>query len=299
MRHKAHAVATVGGLPAALLGQPDAPPLAILPGLSPEHAVGRGLGGRLDLMLARAFAGRFRVTWIARRPGLADDAEPATMGSLAAEVAGALRAAGGGAPLDVLGVSTGGSLALQVAADHAALVRRLVVVSAAAQLGPVARAEQRVLAQRVRAGDRRGAFAQLAADLATGAPRPAAALVRPALAVLGRAGGPLLWPDAGDLRDMLAVIEAEDAFDVRARLGDVRAPTLVVAGGRDPYYEAGAFEALARGVADGRLVRFARRGHVTVASDPRFVSTVAGFLLDGGRAASGGDGRDRDARRAR
>ncbi len=265
-------VATLGGLPCALLGPPDAPPLAILPGLSPEHGVGRGLGARADLALAHAFAGRFRVTWVGRRPGLADDGAPATMASLAAEAADALREAGGGAPLDVLGISTGGSLALQLAADRPEVARRLVVVSAAARLGPRARAEQRALAERVRAGDRRGAFGQLFGDAVRGG------------AIVGRALGPLLWPHAGDLRDMAAVIDAEDGFDLTGRLGDVRAPTLVVAGARDPYYEEGAFEALARGVHDGRLARFARRGHVTVASDPRFVPTVAAFLLDGRRA---------------
>jgi pimeloyl-ACP methyl ester carboxylesterase len=280
MRRMTHEVATLGALPAAVLGPPDAPPLVLLPGLSPEHAVGRGLGGRLDLTLAHAFAGRFRVTWVARRRGLADDPAPATMASLAAELADALQAADDalGAPVDVLGISTGGSLALQLAADRPEVVRRLVVVSAAARLGARAQAEQRALAECVRAGDRRGAFAQLAADLATGAPRPLAMVARPPLALAGRLLGPLSWPDAGDLRDLAAVIDAEDGFDLTGRLGDVRAPTLVVAGGRDPYSGRDAFEALARGVRDGRLARFARRGHVTVASDPRFVPTVERFL---------------------
>ena len=79
---------------------------------------------------------------------------------------------------------------------------------------------------------------------------------------------------------MAAVIEAEDGFDLRGRLRDVRAPALVMAGGRDPHYERGAFEALARGVRDGRLVRFERRGHVTVVGDPRFTATVSAFLRD-------------------
>ena len=300
MRRRTQRVATLGGLPCLVLGPPDAPPLALLPGLSPEHAVGAGPAGRAELALARAFAGRFRVAWIARRPGLADDAEQPTTASLARELAGALREVAGGAPVDVLGISTGGSLALQLAADHPQVVRRLVVVSAAARLGDAARAEQRALAERVRAGDRRGAFGQLAADFVPGSPPGAgartaalharlAALARPPLAAFGRAAGPLLWPDAGDLRDMAAVIEAEDAFDLRARLGDVRAPTLVVAGGRDAYYEADAFEALARGVADGRLVRFPRRGHGTVVADPRFVPAVEAFLL--GTDPGAADGR--------
>lgn len=270
---------TLGRLPCLVAGPPAAPPLVLLPGLSPEHAVGRGVAGRAELGLARGFAGRFRVTWLARRPGLADDASPATMASLAAEVAAAL-SEGFAGPVDVLGVSTGGSLALQLAAGHPQAVRRLVVVSAAARLGERARAEQRALAELIRAGDRRSALARIAADAAAGAPAPLAALARPALAVLGRAAGPLLWPDAGDLRDMAAVIDAEDGFDLRDRLAEVWAPALVVAGGRDPHYDPGAFELLARGVRDGRLVRFGRRGHLTVVSDPRFATTVSAFLRD-------------------
>jgi pimeloyl-ACP methyl ester carboxylesterase len=274
---------TLAGLPCLVTGPAGAPPLAILPGLSPEHAIGEGPVARAELSLADAFAGRFRVTWLTRRPGMAG-----TMTDVAAAHAAALRETG--APLDVLGISTGGSIALQLALDHPDVVRRLVLVSAAAQLGTVGRAEQAALGQRVHAGDRRGAFARLVAD-AVPDPLPwaaggrgarlherLAALARPPLAALGWALGPWLWPAAA-LNDMAALIAAEDAYDVRARLGELRAPLLVVAGGRDPYYDEGAFEQLARGVPDGRLVRFARRGHGTVAADPRFVPAVARFLV--------------------
>lgn len=280
---------TLAGLPSLVAGPPNAPPLAILPGLSPEQAIGAGPIARSELALARAFAERFRVTWLAPRSGLGAHGATPTMAALAAQHAAALREAFD-APVDVLGISTGGSIALQLAVDHPGVVRRLVLVSAAARLGELGRADQRALAERVRAGDRRGAFARLLADMVPD-PLPwadgrraalhgrLAALAKPPLAATGWALGPLLWPDAGAMDDMAALIAAEDEYDVRARVGEVRAPTLVVAGGRDPYYDAGAFEHVARGVADGRLVRFARRGHATVAADPRFAPTVARFLL--------------------
>lgn len=285
---------TLAGLPCLVAGPPDAPPLVILPGLSPEHAIGAGPVARGELGLAWAFADRFRVTWLTRRPGLGADGASPTMAAIAAEHAAALREAFG-EPVDVLGISTGGSIALQLAADAPDVVRRLVLVSAAAQLGEVGRAEQRRLAERVTAGDRRGAFARLVADIVPD-PLPwavgrgavvharLAALARPPLAAFGWALGPLLWPQA-ELRDMAAMIAAEDAYDLRGRLRDVRAPTLVVAGGRDPYYDACAFEQAARGVRDGRLVRFVRRGHGTVAADPRFVRAVAAFLAEPTRGA--------------
>jgi pimeloyl-ACP methyl ester carboxylesterase len=282
---------TLAGLPCLTVGAPDAPPLVVLPGLSPENAIGAGPAARAELSLARELGSHFRVTWLTRRPGMGGAAPP-SMAGVAAEHAAALREAG--ASLDVLGISTGGSIALQLALDHPDVVRRLVLVSAAAQLGAVGRAEQRALAERVRAGDRRGAFARLLADMlpdplpwATGRGAQVharlVALARPPLAALGWTLGPWLWPAAA-LDDMAALIAAEDAYDVRERLGELRAPLLALAGGRDPYYDAGAFEQLARGVPDGRLVRFVRRGHGTVAADPRFAPAVVRFLgRDAGR----------------
>lgn len=282
---------TLAGLPCLLAGPPEAPPLAILPGLSPEPGIGGGPVTRAELGLARAFADRFRVVWLAPRCEPGDGDGPPTMAAYAARHAAALREAFGGAPVDVLGMSTGGSIALQLAVDRPDAVRRLVLVSAAARLGAAGRADQRALAERIRAGDRRGALARFLGDMVPGPPPTArgaraalharlAALAHPPLAAAGWALGPLLWPQAGTMRELAALAEAEDRYDLRERLGEVRARTLVVAGGRDPYYDAGAFEQVARGVRDGRLVRFARRGHVTVALDPRFAPAVAAFLVE-------------------
>ena len=124
-----------------------------------------------------------------------------------------------------------------------------------------------------RAGARRRALALLAADLAPPGTRRAVAL-----AAVGWAAGPLLFPRAGDLADLAAMIADEDGFDVRDRLGALRAPTLVVAGGRDRAYPPALTAETARAIPRARLVRYPRRGHVTVAADPRFVAAVTRFL---------------------
>jgi pimeloyl-ACP methyl ester carboxylesterase len=103
-----------------------------------------------ELRLLAPLARAFTVHRVGRPVGL----EPGTtMEDLANGYAGALGDEFGG-PVDVLGISTGGSLALQLAADRPGLVRRLVVAGAAYRLSEHGRAFQRRVAELSAAGDR-------------------------------------------------------------------------------------------------------------------------------------------------
>jgi pimeloyl-ACP methyl ester carboxylesterase len=190
------------------------------------------------------------------------------MAALAAEHAEALREASD-EPVDLLGASTGGSIAQQLAAEHHNVVRRLALVSTACRLGPYAKLVQRQIAARVRAGASRQAVAVMAGALAPPALRLPAAC-------LGRLSPPGLFSESG-LRDMATTIEAEDEFDL-ARLPTVRAPTLLVGGGRDRFYHRELFEQTARLIPGCTLELHPRRGHVTVLSDPRAVAQILRFL---------------------
>jgi pimeloyl-ACP methyl ester carboxylesterase len=108
----------IGDLPCLIAGEGS--PLVVLAGPSPDT------GGR-------------RVFYLNRRAGL-----PAgmTMAMFAAEDAAGLNETFAG-PVDVVGVSTGGSIAQQLAADHPDAVGRLVLVSTACRLGPAGRRIQR------------------------------------------------------------------------------------------------------------------------------------------------------------
>lgn len=130
----------------------------------------------------------------------------------------------------VLGISTGGSIALQLAADRPALVRRLVVAGAACRLSEHGRAFQRRVAELSAAGDRRGISRMQAPDVAD------SRLGRRVAGGLLWLAGPLFIRRDWDPSDMIATIEAEDAFDLRERLGEISAPTLVVGGGHDRFY---------------------------------------------------------------
>jgi pimeloyl-ACP methyl ester carboxylesterase len=255
---------SLGALPYLAAG--TGPPLVYLGGLAPETGVAGRLA-RVNLASIEPLAGSRRVYFVNRRRGL-----PAglTMEGLAAEHAAALRAGFDG-PVDVLGISTGGSIAQQLAAEHPDLVRRLVLVSTGARLSPATRAEQRAVAARIRAGADRKA-------LALGA----AAIVPPwrgrlAAAALASLVGPRLFPRAG-LEDMATTIEAEDTFDLARCPRPIEAPTLIVGGDRDRFYSPELFAETAALIPGSTLEIFAGRGHVTVTTDRRFAPTVESFL---------------------
>jgi len=189
------------------------------------------------------------------------------MGQIAEEHADALRSEFGG-PVDVLGISSGGSVALQLAADRPAAVRRLVLVSAGCRLGPAARQAQLRYVEAVAVG-RRGA--QFLAPFKVASPI-AARVLAPVMWLLD----PLARP--ADPSDMVTFARAEDAFDLTRRLGDVTAPTLVIAGERDTVYTPEIFRETAEGVRDGRLLVYPRTGHGGTLTRRRFVSDVTTFL---------------------
>lgn len=95
-------------------------PLVFLPGLSAHHRPPHGMDRWFQLQQVQPFGCHREVWWIQRRAGLTP---PVTMADLANDYAGVL-AQQFGEPVDVMGVSTGGSVALQLAADHPGMVRR-------------------------------------------------------------------------------------------------------------------------------------------------------------------------------
>lgn len=243
----------VAGLPYLAFGA--GPPVVVLPGLEGPNVNPEGAARAFEMRRYRPFAERFAVTVLRRRRGL-----PArtSMADLAADHARALRERFD-APVDVVGISTGGSVALQLAADHPDVVRRLVVWASACRLSEHGRRVQRAQAGLLRAGRHR--LAQATSARAVAATRVGAA----GMAVL-------TWLVSGhlapvDVDDLVRTVEAEDVFDATPVLARIGAPTLVVGGGRDAFYGTELFRRTAEGVPGARLLLLPRAGHgVTVSS---------------------------------
>jgi len=217
-----------------------------------------------------AFLGdRYTVFIVLRRPGMP---QGYAMRDMAGDVATTIREAFGG-PVDVIGVSTGGSIVQHLAADHPDVVRRLVIHSSAYTLSPPAKQLQLRVAEL--AGQRRWTEAsELLVDA-----------VVPRRGIPVRARPLIVWPVSrllswssrrADPSDLIVTIEAEDAHDFRDRLAEIAAPTLVVAGADDPFYTEALFRETAAGIPGARLVLYPGMGHP--AHGRQFARDVLEFL---------------------
>jgi pimeloyl-ACP methyl ester carboxylesterase len=206
-----------------------------------------------------------RVIAVGRPHGLK---RGATMPDLASEHDAALSELFGAQPVDVIGISTGGAVALQLAVDYPTRIRRLIVVASASWLGAEGREKLRRLGERVAEGH---SGANVLASVLV--PRAIQWPVALALWLGDRLGGRKVDPG-----DMLATIDAECGFDVTARLGEIKARTLVIAGESDRAFPPALTRATAAGIPNAELRLYARRGHITTMLDPRFGADVAAFL---------------------
>ena len=256
----------------------EGPPLVIFPGLFPTNANQTGFSLRFEMGWLSPLAQTFSVYRINRKVGLAPGT---TMTDLASHYATAIEDSFEGA-IHILGFSTGGSIAQQFAADRPELVRRLVLAGTACRLGAVARDAQRRYAQFAASGQYRRSLAALAPTITGSA--LGQRLVGAAMWLAAPLGG--MGP-YWDPSDMIATVEAEDAFDASERLGEISAPTLVIGGERDPGYSRELFEETTRGIPDGRLFIYEGRGHGGTVTDRRFARDVTAFLVGAGRIEEG------------
>ena len=244
------------------------PPVVLLAGLSPTTGVDGETMLRATLAPFTGLAARHRVVVINRRPRMP---RGISFAQIAAEHADAIRSGFGGRA-DVIGVSTGGSIAQQLAADHPDVVGRLVLASTGCRLDAATKLMGRRVAARIRAGAPRRALAVLSADLV-----PAGRGRIPA-AIAGALIGPRLIANPYDLDDLAATLEAEDEFDLARCTNQIRAPTLIAAGAEDRAYPSELLQEPARLIPGSSLRRLDGRGHMTALTDRRFTTAVEAFL---------------------
>jgi pimeloyl-ACP methyl ester carboxylesterase len=251
------------GLPTFVVGRGH--PVVYLPGLSLSHDPGVGLARLPELALVAPLARRHRLHWLGRRAGV-----PAgfTIGDFAQDTAAFLRRHVDH-PVDVIGLSTGGFVGLQLAVDHPEVVRRLVVVGAGARLSARGAASEGRLLDALETGDIAKAWREVGHDVG-GEGR----IGRLTAAMLGSMG-PLV---TGDVADPIATARADLAFDLSDRLGQIQAPTLLVVGRRDSAIDLPLARATQAGIPGSALMVLRRTGHLGSGLHPAAVRRIRLFL---------------------
>lgn len=196
-------------------------------------------------------------------------AGPYTMDQLVGDAAEVLRAWGRG-PVVFVGLSMGGMVGQGLGVRYPQLLRGLVLANTTAQYPAAAQPvwQQRIAA--VAAGGVAAVVDGVIERWLTAATRAA----RPELAAAVRER--LLSCDA---RGYAACCHAVAAVDWLDRLGEVRCPTLVIAGGEDQGATPAMGQAIAERIGGARFEVIAGAAHLSVAERPReFAELVQGFL---------------------
>ncbi len=251
-----------------------AKPLIIFQGLEFEN---KPLAGLMLPLFSIVYTFLFQdidyTTYIVnRKPGLPDGY---TMKEMSDDYAMMVRKEFGG-PVDVIGFSTGGSIAQHFAADHPDLIRKLVLHSSAYALSDAGMREEIGIGQMVRHREWRKAYDTLIRPMfpQNGIMKYA---TRPVVWMALLIGG-MLFGAPEDPSDMLVTITAENKHNFQNRLAQITAPTLVIAGDKDPFYSEALFRETAEGIPDARLVLYKGMGHP--AFGKRFNHDVLLFLKE-------------------
>lgn len=171
--------------------------------------------------------------------------------------------------MHVVGLSLGGAVALQLAAEAPERVRSFVAVNTFARLrtprGSMGRGRRRMWLAAT------GRMEELGRSVAAGLfPHAGQEEMRALAAARLASNSPLTY---------VKLLMAVGRFDLRGRLGEIRVPTLVVAGEQDATVSMECKLELAAGIPGARIERLAGSGHATPLDDSESFNTLLlGFL---------------------
>ncbi|MBN1368985.1 MAG: alpha/beta hydrolase [Dehalococcoidaceae bacterium] len=255
---------TRNGLPYGCFGRGKRN-LVVFEGLSFEHKPPSRFTLRMSIGFLKVLEDEYRIYLVNRKPGLP---KGYTLAEMAHDYACMVRDELGGRA-DIMGISTGGAIALEFATIHPALVRRLVLVMTGCYIKPEAKKLQMEVAQLAGQGRRRKAASLLGSSIhPTG-------VKKSLFSGLFWLMGPMIIP--GDASDGIVEIEAEDRLNMGCNLSYIRADTLVIGGEDDFFYP---IKETAAGIPNARLVLYPGIGHNAMFAKGReFGEEIKAFLL--------------------
>jgi 3-oxoadipate enol-lactonase len=184
-------------------------------------------------------------------------------------------------PAHVVGLSLGGMIALHLALAHPGLIRSLVLCDTSPAFGFDGTTDAGAWVATRLAPIRAGATpASIAAGVIGSIMAPGATAVDEACAAMAR-----IDPEAFE-----GAVRCVPSHDVRQRLSEIAAPTLVVVGDLDRETPPSYARHLADRIADSRYVEIAGAGHISNLERPtQFDAAVLDFLADVATTPAGSD----------
>jgi pimeloyl-ACP methyl ester carboxylesterase len=242
--------------------------LVVFQGLLFENKPLTGLLAWVMLSMYKFLEHEYTIYIVTRKPGLPDGY---SMQNMADDYAVMIREEFA-PPVDVIGLSTGGSIAQYFAAGHPDLVRRLVIHSSAYTVGDATKKVMMRVGQLARQRKWREALAVF-----LGLMFPSNRFGKIAV-LLGSLLMSIFLTAPNDPSDLVVTIEAEDKHNFKDRLAEITVPTLVISGDQDQFNSETLLRETADGIPNARLILYAGKGHAPVGK--QFEQDVLGFLTE-------------------
>lgn len=249
--------------------------LVILPGITLENEAPNRLAAWTYRLGFGRFAQGHTVYVVNRRRGMPPHF---TTRDMATDYARVMEEELG--PSNVMGFSTGGSIAQYVALDHPDLVQRLVLVVNASRLSD----EGRKTCERWRKLAHGRRWRELRVEMASVNVTSAAnkRLVRAFMTLFGR----FVLRAPSDPSDFLTTLKADLGHDATSRLPELSAPTLIIGGSEDPFYSESLLRETAGKIPEAEVRVYEGVGHgVPKERKRRYEEDALAFLGEGRRSA--------------
>jgi pimeloyl-ACP methyl ester carboxylesterase len=255
------------GLPYVRLGD-SSRKLIIFGGLDFEHKPPSGFNLYMWKSKFKNLTRDFTVYLVSRKPGMPPGY---TFWDMSNDYAAMIKEEIG-APVDVMGLSTGGVIAQYFALDHPELIRRLVLAMTGYRLTEEGAELQRRMGELAHQGKWRAAYAAMMDGVYP--PGFKRFIFKCLVRLFGGMGAP------EDPSDGLIEIECEDKHDFWRRLPDIKVLTLVIGGDEDFFYP---IAETAERIPKAKLVLYEGYGHNVIFSKGRqFDKDIWDFLTEGG-----------------
>jgi pimeloyl-ACP methyl ester carboxylesterase len=229
-----------------------------------------GPGNYLSGLMSKQFSflsKKYTIYMMSRKSDLPEGYSTADM---AEDFAVVIRDEFNGGPVDVIGESYGGLIALQLAADHPELIRRLVIAMSAYRFSKEGAELDMHFAELASQGRTREAFRSLAPMMVGG--RLKVRFLKFFTSLFGSS----TFQKPKCPADLLVEGKAEIAHDCKNKLSQIVAPTLVVAGDRDYFCPVELLRETAAGIPNSKLIIYEGKGHMV--SSKKFNEDVLVFL---------------------